>query len=202
MNTAEKIMSRKTAIKDEMDKALPKDQSDVLWQKATERLDGYLNRYSDLPGGVRLHTDNKILPMAAVYLTVKDAVDQTKAYRVVEDAAVRKCADIEKTLQRLMRLPGMGNLFVRIWDPLTRKVFGSNSGFKNTFFPKRKGEYRMDVTACPYFRYLSELGCPELTRIFCENDERIYGNLPGIRFERTGTLGKGASRCDFLIRKE
>ncbi len=201
MKTAEKIMGKKTVIKDEMDKILPKDRSDALWQQATVRLDGYLAQYSDLPRGVHLHTDNKILPMAAVYLTVKDAVDQATAYRIVEDTAIRKCADIEKTLQRLMKLPGMRSLFVRIWDPLTKKVFGSNSGFKNTFFPKRKGEYRMDVTACPYFRYLAELGCPELTRIFCENDERIYGNLPGIRFERTGTLGKGASRCDFRIRK-
>ena len=201
MNAAEKIMGKKTAIKDEMDKALLKVQSDALWKQATARLAEYLNRYSDLPKGVRLHTDNKILPMAAVYLTVKDAIDQATAYRIVEDAAIRKCAGIEKTLQRLMKLPGMRNLFVRIWDPLTKKVFGSNSGFKNTFFPKRKGEYRMDVTACPYFRYLSELGCPELTKVFCENDERIYGNLPGIRFERTGTLGKGASRCDFRIRK-
>ena len=101
-----------------------------------------------------------------------------------------------------MKLPGMKSLFVKIWNPLTRKVFGQNSGFQNTFYPKRKGDYRMDVTACPYSRYLTELGCPELTRIFCKNDERIYGKLPGIRFERTGTIGKGAARCDFCIRKE
>ena len=59
----------------------------------------------------------------------------------------------------------------------------------------------MDVTACPYFHYFTELGCPELTKIFCENDELIYGNLPGIKFTRIGTLGKGAKRCDFYIRK-
>ena len=182
MKTTEKIMQKKTAIKEEMDKYLSKAQSDALWQQATARLGAYLDRFSDLPKGVRLHTDNKILPMAAVYLTIKDAVDQETAYKIVEDAAVRKCKGIEKMLQRLMKLPGMRSLFVRIWDPLTRKIFGPNSGFKNTFFPKRKGEYRMDVTACPYFRYLTELGCPELTRIFCENDERIYGDLPGIRF--------------------
>ena len=49
--------------------------------------------------------------------------------------------------------------------------------------------------------YFTELGCPELTKVFCKNDERTYGNLPGLKFERTGTLGKGAQRCDFLIRK-
>ena len=53
----------------------------------------------------------------------------------------------------------------------------------------------------PYKTYLTELGCPELVKIFCENDERVYGALPGLVFERSGTLGKGADRCDFYIRK-
>ena len=40
-----------------------------------------------------------------------------------------------------------------------------------------------------------------MTRIFCENDERVYGSIPGLVFERKGTLGKGADRCDFYISK-
>ena len=104
-------------------------------------------------------------------------------------------------LAGLMRLPGMRGLFIRIWAPMTRKIFGPDNGFKNRFYPKAKGEYRMDILACPYCRYFTELGCPELTRIFCENDERMYGNLPGLSFERKGTLGKGADHCDFCIRR-
>ena len=78
---------------------------------------------------------------------------------------------------------------------------GSNSGFKNKFYPKEKGAYGMDVLECPFKKYLTELGCPELTRIFCENDERVDDNIPGLVFERKGTLGKGADRSDFFIRK-
>lgn len=100
-----------------------------------------------------------------------------------------------------MRLPGMAGLFVRMWDPLTKRLFGKSRGFQNRFYPKRKDEYGMDVLACPYFRYFTELGCPELTGIFCDNDERTFGSLPGLAFERTGTLGKGADRCDFCIRR-
>ena len=101
-----------------------------------------------------------------------------------------------------MKFPGMKGLFIRFWNPMTKKIFGPGNGFKNIFYPKKKGEYRMDVISCPYYRYFGELGCPELTKIYCENDERIYGNLPGITFMRMGTLGKGAERCDFLLRKE
>ncbi len=55
---------------------------------------------------------------------------------------------------------------------MVKKLFGSNSGFKNVFYPKKKGEHRMDVDACPYCRYFTELGCLALTKIFCANDER------------------------------
>ncbi len=201
MNKAEKIMKKKAVIKAELDKALPKAQSDALWQEATAKLDGLLTRYGDLPKGVHMHTDSRILPSAAIYLTVKEAIGPEKAYRVIEDAAVQLCAEIEKKLQKLMRLPGMQSLFVKAWDPMTKKLFGAGNGFQNVFYPKKKGEYRMDITSCPYCRTFTELGCPELTKIFCENDERIYGRLPGLKFERTGTLGKGAERCDFCLRK-
>ena len=201
MNNAEKIMEKKAVIKAELDKAVPKAQSDALWRAATVKLDGLLTRYRALPKGVHIHTDSRILPSAAIYLTVKEAVGPEKAYQIIEDVAVRGCAEIEKKLQRLMKLPGMQSLFIKAWDPMTKKLFASGSGFQNVFYPKKKGEYRMDVTSCPYCRTFTELGCPELTKIFCENDERIYGRLPGLRFERTGTLGKGAERCDFCIRK-
>jgi hypothetical protein len=183
-----------------MDKIMPVEQSDALWQKAAGKLDSIMEQYGSLPKGVKMHTD-KIFPAAAVYLTVKDAVGGEKAYHIIENAAVLGCADIEKKLQKLMKVPGMRSLFVAAWDPLTKKLFGSNSGFQNRFYPRKKGEYRMDIVACPYNRYFTELGCPELTRIFCENDERTYGNLPGLQFVRTGTLGKGADCCDFYIRK-
>lgn len=201
MDRAKKIMAQKTAVKAEMDKELPKDQSDDLWRKATERLEEYLVRYRSLPKGVRTHTDKRILPAAAVYLTLKEVTGQEKAYGIIENAAVSGCAEIEKKLKALMKLSGMRSLFVRIWDPMTKNLFGPGNGFGNVFYPKKKNEFRMDIVACPYCRYLTELGCPELTRIFCDNDERIYGHLPGLKFERTGTLGKGADRCDFSIRK-
>ena len=194
-------MKGKVVFKREMDLVLPRATSDALWQEATRRLDGFLTRYGSLPKGVHMHTDSRILPSAAIYLTVKDVVGQEEAYRIIEDAAVQICKPIEKKLQKLMKLPGMKSLFLKAWDPMTKKLFGPGNGFKNVFYPKKKDEYRMDVTSCPYCRYFTELGCPELTKIFCENDERIYGNLPGLRFTRTGTLGKGAERCDFCLRK-
>ena len=201
MKTAEQIMKKKGTMRAELEKHLPEKEADALWLQATDRLSVILTRYAGLPKAMRFHTESRIFPSAAIYLTAKERLGAETAFGVVENAAVELTDQLGRKLARLMRLPGMRSLFVRIWDPLVRKVFGPDNGFRNVFYPKRKGEYRMDVLACPYCRYFTELGCPELTRIYCENDERTYGKLPGIAFERTGTLGKGADRCDFRIRK-
>ena len=195
---AEKLMQKKRVFREELDKLTPR--SAELWTQASARLEAIQNRYGKLSKGVQGHAD-KIFPAAAVYLTVKEALGEEAAYSVLENASVRICAGIAPKLQSLMRVPGMRSLFVAMWNPMTKKVFGAGNGFQNVFYPKKKGEYRMDVVSCPYCRYLTELGCPEITKIFCENDDRIYGNLPGLKFERKGTLGKGAEKCDFCIRK-
>ena len=201
MKTTAHIMKRKQFIKNELDARIPKRESDALWEKAEHRLVEIMKEYAEIPKGEHTHTDTYIFPSAAIYLTLKEALDEKTAYAVIEDAAIRKTTDAGKKIAGMMRLPGMKGLFIRVWDPLTKKMFGSDSGFKNVFYPKKKGEYRMDIVACPYNRYFAELGCPELTRIFCENDNRTYGNLPGLEFKRSGTLGTGADRCDFYVRK-
>ena len=104
--------------------------------------------------------------------------------------------------RRLLSGPGFRSLFLWAWGPVSRNMFGPSRGFRNVFYPKKKGEMRMDILACPYCKWFGELGCFELTKIYCDNDERTYGHLPGLKFQRTQTLGKNGEKCDFLIRKE
>lgn len=201
MKSAVKILASKKEYKQEIAKILSEEDCGKLWRRAESRLNKYLEKYADLPKGVHSHTDEKIFPAAAMYITCKEFMTEEQAYAVIENAAVAICAKASKGLTKVMKIPFMPGLFVKMWDPMTKKGFGESCGFKNSFYPKEKGAYRMDILECPYNKYLTELGCPELTKIFCENDERVYGNLPGLVFERTGTLGKGADRCDFYIRK-
>ncbi|MBP3819472.1 MAG: L-2-amino-thiazoline-4-carboxylic acid hydrolase [Butyrivibrio sp.] len=35
--------------------------------------------------------------------------------------------------------------------------------------------------------------------LFCENDVYSYGNLPGLKFSRTKTIGAGDDLCDFKM---
>ncbi len=201
IKSSEKIMKKKTFIKAEMDTVLGSEESDILWEQSSKRLAEIIKKYETLSDGVHAHTDNFIFPSAAVYLTIKEHAGEDIAYKIIENSAIKASGDAGKKLAILMRVPGMKSLFIKVWDPLTKKKFGSNSGFKNVFYDNPKGEYKMDIVACPYCKYFTELGCPEITKVFCANDNRVYGNLPGIEFRRNGTLGTGAERCDFYIRK-
>lgn len=201
VKTAAQIMKSKRFIKAEMDMRMEKTESDALWKRAEHRLGEILAQYGGISKGEHSHTDNYIFPAAAIYLTLKETMEQKEAYDVIERSAIGMTTNAGKKLAGMMKLPGMKSLFVKIWDPMTRKMFGPNNGFKNVFYPKTKNEFRMDIIACPYCRYFTELGCPELTKIYCENDNRVYGNLTGLEFKRTGTLGTGAERCDFYLRK-
>ena len=201
MTPAQKIMKKKANFRTEIESRLTKAESEAVWQKATERLDALLDQYASLEKGVHIHTDNKIFPAAAIYLTLKETVGQQEAYRIMETASYTTADAIARKLAPLMRIPPVRSLFIRMWDPLTRKLFGEKCGFRNVFYPRKKGEYRMDVISCPYFRYFSELGCPEVTKISCGADDHVYGSLPGLKFERTTTIGRGGERCDFCIKK-
>ncbi len=201
LKEAEKMLEKKKWGREELNKSFPREKSDSIWKAARDRLAGYLEEYADIPKGERMHTDSRIFPMAAIYLSVKDAAGEEFAYDFMERFCIHRCEGLARTLAVLMRIPGMPDLFVRMWDPMTKKMFGPSSGFSNRFYDNPKGEYRMDVTSCPYNRYLTQLGCPEITKLFCENDDRMYGNLPGLDFIRTKTIGKGGDCCDFYMRK-
>jgi hypothetical protein len=57
----------------------------------------------------------------------------------------------------------------------------------------------MDIVQCLCNKYLTKQGCPELNVLFCKNDIHAYGNLSGLRFTRTRTIGAGDDLYDFKI---
>ena len=193
-------LDKKLNIKDKLEIKTGCEKADEIWTRAKEILPEIEKRYSGLPKITQVHL-SRILPSAAIQLASKEVTGNTEiGYKAIAEASWAKCANLAEKLKKMTRIPGFNNFFIKIWDPLCKKVFGPEAGFKNVFYPKKKGEYRMDIVECPYHRIFTELGTPELTKIFCINDEYMYGDLPGIEFKRTSTLGKGGNKCDFCIR--
>ena len=198
---AETIMRKKRAFKAEMDKQLTKEQSDAVWENACRLLAEYYDKYKNISEGEKKHTTSFIFPAAAIYLSLKET-DADIAFSIMRKVMKAKSEKAGKSLAKSLKIPGFKSLFIKMWDVVSHKMFGSDCGFNNVFYPNEKGSFKMDITGCPYNKYLTELGCPEITRLFCDNDVYMYSSLPGVRFTRTKTLGYGNELCDFKIETE
>ena len=142
------------------------------------------------------HLEGTILPTAAVYKALLD-VDAANALAVTHEAIIALCRTGNKMLRVLLHIPGMKGLFMRLLPKMALTMFGQECGFDHANYHADKTRLAMDMTSCPYCRYARLLGVEALTPIFCESDFATYGGLPGIRFERTQTLGTGGNQCDF-----
>ena len=171
-----------------------------IWEKAGRNWEELCVRYAHLPEKMKQHTDGQMFRMAAVYMALKEAYPEI-ALEMLETGVEREGRRIAKLLSCVLHIPGMDAVFLRIFAQMLDSSFNEDAGFKSTKLCMSKEEVRFDINQCPYCKYLTEIGCPEIIRFSCEIDEWIYGNLPGLKFERTGTLGTGANSCDFCLKR-
>ncbi len=193
-----KTMKGKLAFKAEIAKRFAPAATEKIWADAEKRLFEMYASHTDLPKGVSAHTDSFIFPAAAIYLAIKEA-DAVIAYDIMKTKMAEKSTQMGQMIAKCCKIPGFKKFFLNMWDTMSHKMFGETAGFKNVFYPNEKGSFRMDITQCPYHTYLAEAGCPELNILFCENDVHSYGNLPGLKFSRTKTIGAGDELCDFKM---
>ncbi len=196
-------MESKKVIRAVINERLQEADAKKVWDRACINLERIYSAYRDVPKKVAVHTDGFIFPAVAIYQALKKYAPD-EAYDVIKDSMRRISEERGRSLARMTRIPIFARFFLKMLDPVSRKMFGEASGFKNVFYPCEKGEFRMDITQCPYHKYLTELGCPEINTLFCDNDVYTYGNLPNLKFTRTKTIGAGDDCCDFkmeLVRK-
>lgn len=192
-------LDRKIRIKENLIAEIGNQEAEAVWNRAKEILKDIEARYPDLPKGQRMHA-GFIFPAAAIQLAVMEIRgDPMLGYRAISEASWAQSKEMGARLRKTAKIPGFKRLFVRLWGPISRKMFGPDAGFQNVFYPNEEGTFRMDIVQCPYNRYFTELGTPELTEIFCINDECTYGDVPGLEFIRHTTLGTGGDRCDFYV---
>jgi len=195
---AQKALKKKKAWKQSLEKKYGKDLSDNIWKDAEMKLSGMYETYADIPKGEHMHTDGNIFVSAAVYKALQE-YDPENAFSFVEEMMKQEILQIAKYLKKMSKFSWFRKLFLSIWTPVTKTTFGPKQGFANTFYPAEKGEFRMDITRCPYHDYTMKLGCPEIGILFCRNDEYALGDLQGMKFERSETICGNGSRCDFHL---
>lgn len=190
-NWAYRIMKRLTIEK------CGKDTAEAVWQDAGHRLDALLREYADVPDGHKEHLYESILPRVAMYRALRVHMTQDEALEIIDQTLRKTSARLVKAFGWMAYVPGVATHFMKEFSSEVKKSFGLAAGFKQTFYEDSPKKLRFDITQCPYCNACTELGCPELTRTFCDSDVYVYGNIPKITFKRTQTLGTGGACCDF-----
>jgi hypothetical protein len=140
-----------------------------------------------------------ILPAAALYRVLSRRVGgKDAALSVIRDAVLYSARPMARMFQALGRLP-FGFPLLRVITPVAMKSGFGEAGWRIEWDKSTRDKIAFTARSCFYDRVLRQYGMPELTPIFCEYDDVVYGAIPHIRWGRTKTIGRGDAICDFCF---
>jgi hypothetical protein len=148
---------------------------------------------------LRQHYEEGILPVLALYQALREEGDDQEAALAEMDRIV--AATVERSVRRrlvwvLGRLPDPYAV-LRIANRWAMKHRYPPEGWRFEWVEDGERCIAYDARECFYVNVLTLYGAPELTAHLCAVDDLLYGDLPGIAWERTKTLGRGDDRCNF-----
>lgn len=188
-------------IKKDLAERYGREAEQGIWARAGAQLEDLCSRYAHLPKAVKLHTDGQMFRIAAVYMAIKEEYP-ADAMEILENGVEKEGKRVANLLSAMLCVPGMKRVMLLVFAKMLDGFFGEDAGFRCTKHCASSEEVRFDINQCPYCKYLTEIGCPEIIHLSCDIDQWIYGSLPGLIFHRTGTLGTGADKCDFCLKRE
>ena len=177
-------------------------------EKADEILINAHKRYAELleenkeePKAMDPHTKARIYPGISVFESLLNAgCSREEAAQVIYDfydTAAKKGA---KTLQIILKIPGLYKKVPKFASKMIEKGFGADAGFTSVKRKTDPDSMHIDMIVCPYNEICRKYGCPEIIKAFCHSDDIAYGNMhPNLIWGRTKTLGRGQDCCDFII---
>lgn len=143
------------------------------------------------------HLRQSILPSVAIYEVLLSAGhSQERAFQVIRNSVLASAKPMAKMFQTVGRLPFFFALLRKMCLLSVRTEFGE-PGWKMEWKRNDCNGIEWNCYACFYVDMMKHYGVPELISIFCERDDVVYGNIPGVIWGRTKTIGDGAELCDF-----
>ena len=138
----------------------------------------------------------------AVYKTlVRHGMEKEAATDVVRQFFVKICGIMFKPVSWYQHIGGNYHRYPAGMVKNSLRDFSPDAGFEYRMPEKvNPAVARFDIVSCPYYAMCRKYHCIELNPAFCDSDDAKYGNLhKNLKWARTGTIGKGASCCDFRI---
>lgn len=189
------------AVKKDLTRRYGKEKVNLIFEFATIKLSEFYKEYDDIPKEKKFHTHNSIFPRIALFKALEQEIPDCSV-GIIDDAVRNTATKASGIIGKLVKLPGMPRTFIKIMSVMLEKSFGPEAGFSQKTYETNKHELKFDITSCPYYEFCKLTDGAKIAHSFCDGDIYLYGNLPGITFERTQTLATGGSLCDFHFKIE
>jgi hypothetical protein len=148
---------------------------------------------------LREHLETGILPGLALYQALRQETGDPEAALAELDRLFEawvQHAPMQKQVQLLSYLPDPFAV-LRVANRLVLKKSFPPEGWTIEWVEDSDDCVAYNIHDCFYTKVLTAYGAPELTAHFCQGDDLLYGNLPGISWERSQTIGRGDPLCNF-----
>jgi hypothetical protein len=175
-------------------------QATLLTARAQRRYDDlYAHRLHFRHQALRQHYEQGILPSLVLYQTLREECNNQEEVLKEMDliiAAMLERSGRRRLVQILGFLPDPFTI-LRILNRWAMKARYPREGWRFEWVEDSDHCIAYDARECFYVNVLTACGAPELTAHLCIIDDLLFGDLPGISWERTKTLGRGDDRCNF-----
>ena len=143
----------------------------------------------------------EVFPTVAVQEALeKNGIPRKEASKVLADAIWKETEGNAKWMTLGIKVTGIYRKVPKMFISSLESGFSRDMGFDYKIYDTGKNRGKFDMLKCPYHDYFTKLGYPELTDIFCTNDDIEDGRMhPKLIWARTKTLGRGGDCCDFDI---
>lgn len=182
----------------ELQKAVGRERARRVTERASAERARMLARVDDRGSRlVRAHAGAWIVPVAAVYVAIKDELGDVESALDVTFSMMRAAPTGRARAMRILRwVPGRFTLFRMAHRRALARDFVP-PGWDCEVTEDSATRFAYVMRSCCYRDIYEELGVPEVAPLSCKMDDVEYALLPEIRFRRTQTLASGGDCCDF-----
>lgn len=151
---------------------------------------------------IAYHLVKAILPAIAFHdVLTSHGADNGDSKEQIRESVLNAAKSAASLFQVIGKIPFFFPLMRRMVKIGLRTKYGE-TGWDFVWTRDDPAALVWDCRRCLYADVFQKYGMPELTEIFCESDDVAYGNIPGVRWGRTQTIGRGDPICDFKLYNE
>ena len=177
--------------------------AETVMERAAERYAALLAGAKPYKNPIlRRHYRGNILPAIALYQTLQaEGWNMREIHDTLSDLISAGMRPQTALLRLLAEVPDPFPVFRALLQKQMQWFYPAE-GWQTDWQEDSPERVAFNISRCFYLDAFSAHGVPELTPIFCEQDDLLAEAFPPqIRWRRKGTLGKGDDVCDFCYER-